>query len=223
MSRSLIAAAIVAIAALLSGCSGEQSHDVAPPMEADDLFPSTTLSDWVTYATQISVVHVTSERRLRGSAGAETEAPDYIGRSVHIVVDRNLWLAHGTAPRTEFDLVVAGWKSQDGHEIKTAVLDSPRIEPGDVLVIPLSEDPHGAVTLLSPHAIVPIQAEPVDAHGQLDAAIEALTGKSYDQMSVLLAATPIDPAAVPFEDLAPYERYRKVSEARSATTISPTR
>jgi hypothetical protein len=226
-AHSLRILTTVFVSAIIAGCttSPARPHTQAAihAIDGSDVFPSATLTDWVTYSEQIAVVRVTSERRLPDDPGAEPGGSDYVGRSVHLIVERNLWLADGYTPRTALDLVVAGWEIQDGTEIKAASAHSPRIEVGDVLVVPLSQDLDGRVTLLSPHAIVSLAGDPVDIDERTDLAVEALKGRSYDQMSALLAATRVDPTAGPFMGLPPYERLMKVGQAHATPIASPTR
>jgi len=215
-AHSKLATTLLTIAFLtgtLASCAGAARHQGQRHVvlgEAADSFPSETLSDWKTYALQIAVVHVTSDSRLPGHAEPGEPGPPDIGRTAHLVVDRNLWVAPGFAPRSEMDIVVAGWRIDHGVEIESAIEDSPRIEPGDILVIPFSQYEDGSMTPLSTHAMVPIRAD-IPAHSDApDPAVSALAGKTYDEMAALIAAAQIDPEAAPYMKLKPFERVRAV-------------
>ncbi|MFF2735579.1 hypothetical protein ACFVTQ_13665, partial [Streptomyces cyaneofuscatus] len=99
--------------------------------ESDDVLPSVTGTDWVTYADQVVVVRPTAEREIPASE-EETEAGEgYVGRAATLTVDQVLWsrTAAPAAPDT-VDVDVAGWVFKDGERREFAIHDSPRLEKG---------------------------------------------------------------------------------------------
>src|SRR5882757_5798900 len=87
---------------VLPGDGGSRSDVVVGATQADDVLPSVTSSDWVTYTDQVVVVRPTAEQEIPASP-EETEAGEgYIGRSATLTVDTVLWTRPGApaAPAT---------------------------------------------------------------------------------------------------------------------------
>jgi hypothetical protein len=207
---------LVATALLCASCT---SNWDTGGLEGSDSFESRELRDWVSYADQISVARVASETAIPPSADDVAGGLDkkFLGRRIHIVIERNLWVAPGVTPRTEFDGVGPGWSlDHEGNKHPITPADSLRLELGDRVVMPISRDAEGGPTLLSPHAIVPVSGK---LHGlqnshNLDPSVKALKGKSFDEMAEILSRTEPDPIAAKYMDLPPYQRQDQVGVER---------
>lgn len=100
-TRWLVAAAIVVLAsAAATGVWWSQRHASPPAGElvvlgqeggSTDHLPSTTATDWVTYADHVLEVSVTGERELAASDEELERGEGLIGREVTMSVDRVLW------------------------------------------------------------------------------------------------------------------------------------
>jgi hypothetical protein len=188
--------------------------DSARSLAGEQSFPADTLSDWVSYADQISVVRVISDAPIPPPTSPDTSG-GYQGRRATFAVERTLWRASGVEPKTEFSMAVAGWLTQDsGDRYEACIEGSPRIELGDRYVLPLSHYDDGSPTLLSTDALLPLGKVRGLAGEFPDTAAEQLKGLSLDGIAALLADTAMDPLAKKYEDLPPYARGRRVIEER---------
>lgn len=129
--------ALVAITVILSGCtvatpSGVPTHSSATTgvdhepvvrisgLEADDVFSTTTVEQWVKQADYVAVVRITAENELPASESAKQRGEGLVGRKVTAEIAQIVW-AHPKTQRSipqavEFN--AAGWAFKDGIESK---------------------------------------------------------------------------------------------------------
>ncbi|MFE2293889.1 hypothetical protein [Streptomyces sp. NPDC059452] len=242
---ALAAAGAVGAAAVL-GLPGDGGGEgpggvVAGAPHADDVLPSVTSTDWVTYADQVVVARPTAERELPASAEEIEAGEGYIGRAATLTVDEVLWTRTGapTAPGA-VDMNVAGWLFKDGQRRAFAVPDSPRLEKGHTYIIALARLDDGTWSALGSEGVLPYDnavigngesqgtvttapaaesggdAEPGgdSASGRnAEESVESrMNGKSAQDLVNLLKTTPPDPAAAPYTNLPPEQRYAKTHE-----------
>ncbi|MFF2538850.1 hypothetical protein [Streptomyces cyaneofuscatus] len=221
----------VAVLGLPGGSGSKEPGGViagAPP--ADDVLPSVTGTDWVTYADQVVVVRPTAEREIPASE-EETEAGEgYVGRAATLTVDQVLWsrTAAPAAPDT-VDVDVAGWVFKDGERREFAIHDSPRLEKGHTYIVALARLDDGSWSALGSDGILPYDGAVIgngesqgtvgratadksdgSSEGNAEESVESrMNGKSAKDLVDLLKATEPDPAAAPFTNLPPEQRYAK--------------
>lgn len=137
----------------LFGCGDSDSvavDDSPPPphqpvrleAEAEPAFPMSGVADVVTYADQVAVFSVVSERH----GEPEGEAEPYIPRYVRIRIERNLWTGErGTGPNGDQYVMAVGdtvemltWGSVEGGEPRSVreltAFGEPRLEVGQTYV-----------------------------------------------------------------------------------------
>ncbi|MEZ7159143.1 hypothetical protein ACWIFK_01920 [Streptomyces althioticus] len=198
---------------------------VAP--QADDVLPSVTSTDWVTYADQVAVVRPTSDREIPASEEEKEAGEGYIGRQATLAVDKVLW-SRPDAPQApeSLSLDVAGWVFKDGRRQEFAVHDTPRLEPGHTYILALARLDDGTWSILGSGAALPYdngiigngESEGKDTRtpgkGSGDSVEEQVAGERAQALVTLLRKASPDPAAVPYADLPPEERYAKAAEAK---------
>ncbi len=202
--------------------------------QADDVLPSMTGTDWVTYADQVVVVRPTAEREVPAASEEGTEAGEegteagegYIGRAATLTVDEVLWTRAGApAAPDAVDVGVAGWVFKDGQRRKFAVHDTPRLENGHTYIVALARLDDGSWSALGSDGILPYDnavigdgesqgtVRPAPAggsEGNSEESVESrLNGKPSQDLVDLLRTTAPDPAAAPYASLPPEQRYAK--------------
>jgi hypothetical protein len=226
MRLSIRTALLVPVLCAAAGCSttpadslspqaGPQSAAGAEVVTLSDSFLHETLTDWVSYSTDIALVTVTGERDHEPDAEVVARGEGYVGRSVSVRVDRVLWRAGGDlhAPR-QLSFDAQGYIVREGERLQSVSPGSPTLEPGEQFVMPLSYV-DGVFGPLSTHSPIPFRdglAAPLA--DQDDEAVRALAGKDADQITSTLARTRVDALAQKHMDLPPYERVRAVLEER---------
>jgi hypothetical protein len=144
MSRA--ASAVIAVVLLgLAACGGdsdEPSEGTASVVgvTADSLFPSESLTDVVTYADQVAVFTVVSEK----DGTPEGESEPYIPRVVTVHIDSNIWTTpnlRSTTPEiadgTGVEFVTWGSQTGGDTERKLTAYGEPRLEVGSTYVAAL--------------------------------------------------------------------------------------
>lgn len=136
-------AGMLALVALAFGCSshGQRGGNAESVrlVEGADARPSSTASDWVTYADYVLITHAASDSEVSPSATELNQANGVINRRVHLMVDSVLWArpdASVPAP-TSFDWTAFGWffNGDPSNRVKMAGAGEPRIEPGHTYVM----------------------------------------------------------------------------------------
>ncbi|TDD82165.1 hypothetical protein E1293_17090 [Actinomadura darangshiensis] len=143
-------AAAVAVLAPHDDQPEAASEAPAPPRivmaEGDDRLPSTTATDWVTYADHVVVVTAASERRLPVSATEAARGEGLIGRTVDMQVKKVLWSRKGApeaAPKS-WTYNAAGFALTNGDPeaaAPMAVHGRPRMEVGHQYIVAVSWEP----------------------------------------------------------------------------------
>ncbi|MFE9171126.1 hypothetical protein ACFYNZ_16640 [Streptomyces kebangsaanensis] len=124
--------------------------------QADDVLPSVTSTDWVTYADRVVVVRPTSDREIPATEEENEAGEGYIGRSATLAVDKVLWSRSGApaVPRS-LTLDVAGWAFKDDQRQEFAVHDTPRLETGHTYIVALARLDDGTWSILGSGASLP--------------------------------------------------------------------
>ncbi len=118
--------------ALTAGCG--LVGDSTVTAEPSDRYPSTTASDWVTYADFVAVVKVAEDRRAAPAQEARERGEGFIDRSVTLTVEKIVWRKADAPPAPATIVYPAlGWMFRDGNVENTRELvpiDRPRYEQG---------------------------------------------------------------------------------------------
>ncbi|YAL84608.1 hypothetical protein ACMYYO_07300 [Dermacoccaceae bacterium W4C1] len=199
----------------LTSCSDEPKSTYAV-VSGGHSFPSETLTDWVSYADQISVVTVTSDRALpsEGGPGESGDAEQYQGRAATFVVESTVWKDRDSPERRTFEVPVFGWVRKDGARTPAVPDGGLRFEVGERFLLPISRDADGKVAFLSPSAAIPLTSKPRGLWSADSAAAKALTGKDPAQVTATLSRTKPDALAVKYHLLPPWQRSQKVLDVR---------
>lgn len=225
---ALVAAGAAAVVAMvvLPGDEPGGGRGVVPAVtvapQADDVLPSVTSTDWVTYADQVVVARPTSDREVPATEEENKAGEGYIGRSVTLAVDKVLWSRSGSpAVPQSLTLDAAGWVLRDGQRQEFAVHGTPRLETGHTYILALARLGDGTWSILGSGAALPYDGG-VIGNGEFEGSIveapskgpgdsvgEQLAGESAQALIALLRKTVPDPAAAPYADLPPEERPAK--------------
>ncbi|GAA4234101.1 hypothetical protein GCM10022254_38190 [Actinomadura meridiana] len=146
----LLAAAVAVLAPHDDQASGATAApEAATPRvmvaEGDDRLPSTTATDWVTYADHVVVVTAASERRLPANPTDAERGEGLIGRTVDMEVTKVLWSrkdAPKAAPKS-WTYNAAGFVLTEGDPtaIPMALNDRPRMEVGHQYILAIAWEP----------------------------------------------------------------------------------
>ncbi|WP_143202259.1 hypothetical protein [Streptomyces sp. CB01249] len=197
----------------------------------DQLLPSDTLTDWVTYGDHLVVATVTGQRELAPTP-EETEAGEgYIPRVISLRIDNVLWSRNEApnAPST-FETDIDGWQFHGDRRDAVRMEGEPMLEVGKQYVLPIlyfsktKTVQNAGWSTLSPNSIVPYQegilgkgdvipsvrqadgdTKPADARGPF-------FGKAPEELVSALKSTPPDPAAADAMKLPPDERAKRAHE-----------
>jgi hypothetical protein len=215
---------VVATGAVGAGCSdGAYGTDANRPDEivigrGDGPFPDATLTDWVSYAVQVGEVEVLAEREIPPPKTVFERGEGYIGRSVTIRTGTTYWVSPGAvAAPSEIEIVVSGWVLRSGKRLRFALLRSPRIEVGGKYNMPLVTIlRNGQVewSPLSPPSVFEVRNDATatnDVHTLGNSPLaNSLSKMSDSELRRALAEAPIDPVAMKYWHLPPYERVKAV-------------
>ncbi|HKH17070.1 MAG TPA: hypothetical protein VKA57_06055 [Solirubrobacteraceae bacterium] len=206
------------VVALLPG--GSSSPPVVAVDGGSDRFPSESLTDWASYADQVSIVTVVGERALPAEV---IEAGDrYVPRAVTLRVEDTIWRREG-APRAGDAVRVNtfGWSLQDGERRPVTAWGGPRLELGSRYVAPLVRAPRDGAewTPLALGATLPLEGDVMATSGIVGAPsplAKSMSGKAPTTLADALARTAPDPIAAKHFDLPPDERWRAVLRERES-------
>lgn len=218
----------LALAALALGgavaCQGVPASTTAAPgggrgdvkiVTSSDMFLAETLTDWVSYSTDIALVTIVGESDHEPNADVKAWGEGHVGRTVTARVDRVLWRAGGPlhAPR-ELAFNGQGYVVGEAGRQRAVTVGAPRLEPGEQFVMPISFQggTFGPLSPGSPVMVVDGRAAPLPE--QDGAAVRALAGKDANEIARLLEGTPGDASAAKYQHLEPYERVKAVVEDR---------
>ena len=173
-------------------------------------FPSASLTHWVSYSDQVSVVSVVDEEPLARARDG------YLGRLVTLRIEQTIWRREG-APEAADDIRVLtwGWSVEQGERRPIAPWGGARLEVGSRYVSPLVRAPASGVewTPLADDSVLPLDGNVVTTRGILGRStllVRRLAGKSVDELATMLARARADPVAAKYFHLAPDQRLRAV-------------
>lgn len=112
-----------------------------------DRYPSSSASDWVTYADHVVVAEAVAERESPPSQTGTDHGEGLIGRQVTMQVKQVLWSSKSAPapPPEEWERLSMGWvfKGKPSNRHRVGLADSPRIQVGHtyILAIEWSPDP----------------------------------------------------------------------------------
>jgi hypothetical protein len=110
-----------------------------------DRYPSTTASDWVTYADFAAVVEVASEANGVPDKEDLERGEGDVGRTVNLRVLQVIWRSPGARPApAEFEYAALGWHFSDGDskDLRPMVAnDRPRLEVGGTYLMAFTWQP----------------------------------------------------------------------------------
>lgn len=220
----LVFVGVVTVTVSCSSDSSESAPDIIYG-EDDPKLPSDSLVDWVSYATQVSVVMVVSEEELPVPAGLSGEAGGgYVGRSVDLRIDETLWAYPGTDPQTgTISLVANGWIRKGDVTVPFGSLGGERLEVGNTYVMPLVEY-GGRWGWLSTDTILLVgsdQRAAVNPERNFNLASQQLHGKNFSEVTEALDQTTPDLVAARYAHLAPVERYHAKLRETTLDSVDP--
>lgn len=145
----------VSLSAVACGTSADEPEAASPqsvvessgappraiPVEGEDRLPSTTASDWVTYADYVAVVHVTAQHV--GEPPKDDLDGGSVLRKLTLTVDRVLWSSpttsaeppQGDFSHLAFDYAYSG--DDPGRRTRMVADDEPRLEVGHSYIMAL--------------------------------------------------------------------------------------
>lgn len=207
---------LLAVTAVMSilvvGCSvppeGENIY-----AEDMNVFPDRGFSDWITYADQISVVEVVSQRRMKPEKGFGLTS---IGRVLALKVIENIWTKDGTAFET-VDIVANGWIVKGGKLRPVVTVHGERMQVGQRYLMPLVNS-SGEWGKLAATAVIPIQGNTVtysNADRQEVGATRRYANMSVASIANAVSTTNPDPLSWQVDQaLGPVQRAIAISDLR---------
>lgn len=219
----LVAAAIALTLGL--GASSPQDQDVKFAVgEGSDKWPSDTLSDWASYADQLSVIVVEDERAL--APPPPEISGGYIERRVTLRVDQTLWRrSHAPTVTGRFEMRDYGWLERGaGSRRPVTTVGGVRLAVGERYLAPLVRTDEGAWTVLTPSSAVTLAGDSATSRvdvGSPSPALLALKDHHLGEVPALFHAAKPDPLAVKYAALPPRARFEAVSRERAAQPNSP--
>ena len=199
--RLVLAATFLCTGCRASNDRGESAAAACGTDAAVDFFvPTETLSDWVSYGDQMSVVTVIAEHPIAPNPLQPGEPPrsrGWIGRTIDVRVDATVWHRDGAQPAPgSVTFVTDGWgvdgKGQADRPMTFG--EGPRLEVGRTYVMGLVQR---SETGWGPF---PRSTLPVGADGRLESnpcsqrtTLREISGLTPDEVGAKLAATPAQP------------------------------
>jgi hypothetical protein len=245
MKRKLITAAAGLCAALAAATVAVSTTSSAPTphrpslivADGEDLLPSNTATDWVTYSDHLVQVTITAERELTPTADEAAAGEGYLPREVDVNVDQVLWSRSGAtvAPATmKWDL--DGWAFHGTNKTPIRLNGEPSMNVGETYVVPITHLSQTDVVSaagwapLSTNAILPYSNGTIgqgatvvgytgpesDASGETTAKDDAWGGSANGLVSTMSSTSP-NPLAAGYMALPPDERFRHVMSSNATT------
>jgi hypothetical protein len=207
----LVTAGLAAVTAACSDGAEYACSDAA----VDFSLPTESLTDWVSYADQLSVVEVLAEERLWPPPPTSGAPPaEYVGRRVDVRVGETAWRRPDapTAP-DRLSFVTDGWSIRRGHKPVT-IGEGPRLQVGRRYLMGLVRFDEGD------WGPFPRATLPLDPDGRLARVcskrptLTALVGLTVAEAGRLLRDTAPDPRTVAHVHQPPVQRYQTVAATR---------
>ena len=230
---------VLAAAGLLTGCSSEAAgpdqagHPVCASQTGDTAFPTSTAQDWVTYADHVVVLRAVSENRSEASAEELAAGEGVRWRVVTLERETVLWSRAGApaaAVPTSWKLYGGGWSFRGASEGPLERAEGEAgLELGHRYLAPVTRTTFGGVQRAEWVTLdqLPFDNDTVGDGEPLcfdDGAYPMraqIWGMSGAEVVGVLEATPADPAAAPYLDRDPAERYQ-LAQQEAEDTASPT-
>jgi hypothetical protein len=236
-----VCAAVAATTTAVAATTGSADHAPGKPKvvvaDAENLLPSATAADWVTYGDHLVVVTLTGEQAEPATAEEIAAGEGFIPRDVSVHVDKVLWSRPDApaAPAT-MDWSLDGWTFHGDARTPLRLDGEPGMAVGDTYVVPVTYLSQTATvgaagwSPLSPDSILPYAdstlgsgaavigySGPASDPSHETAVRDAVWGQSVSDLVATLNATAPDAAATPYMNQPPDVRYQKAS-ASDATT-----
>jgi hypothetical protein len=161
----VLATAIAATVASLA--LGRPAHPKAPSLivaQSDQLLPSRSLTDVVTYSDHVVLATVVNEAELPMTTEEIAAGEGMAPRVITLRIDSVLWSrAHGPAAPAAFRTDLDGWSVKQGHKTPMRLEGEPMMAVGKQYVLPivyLSKTAKVSVAgwaVLSPDSIFPVE------------------------------------------------------------------
>jgi hypothetical protein len=215
-------AALASTAIGVLACGSDPSID-SPVVfgEGTTLFPDETITDWVSYAENLSRVRVLSEMPLDPNQSVVVNMEGYVPRAVEIVVEDTVWVSplRAEATPSALSLTTLGWIRKGSTMAAAVAPNAARLEPGGSYFIPFvryHNEKWGPLTPHCPFAAVgsPVATADVEKRGS-NAVARELAGLSTDAIRARLEIAEPDPLARKHGQLPALERLRAVNAERS--------
>lgn len=137
-----VCAAVVAATTAIAATTGSPDAPRKPKLvvaDGDDLLPSGTATDWVTYSDHLVQVTLTGERALEPSEEEKAAGEGFVPRVVSVHVDNVLWSRSGApaAPAT-MDWDLDGWTFHGDTRTPLRLDGEPSMAVGDTYVVPIT-------------------------------------------------------------------------------------
>jgi hypothetical protein len=209
LGAAALSAIVVGVAVWTLLPKGSSSSSVVAVDAGSARFPSASLTDWVSYGDQVSIVSVDAEEELRQGGDG------YVGRIVTLRIEKTIWRREGAPSAGRAVRVVTwGW-AVDEERRPVAASGGPRLEVGARYVTALVRAPRDGVewTPLADDSTLPLDGDVITTAGILGVPsllAKELRGKSVDKLAIMLAHTQPDPIAAKYFDLPPDERVQAV-------------
>lgn len=210
--RTFIATCAVASASWVAGCAAGESPIA---VEGAQAFPSTSLTDLVTYGDVAVTLRIEAEHETELSEEERRRGEGSTTRLVRAVADPTaIWtrpsLTKGVPnPDEQFEVADGGHMVNGSRRRPLLITGRPPLEVGARYVairtwVDLGQGPEWVCV-----AFLALDGDRVRTTGVdgLDASLDRLDGLSLVQLAATLTATPPDPAAVPYLHLDPVQRY----------------
>lgn len=195
----------VTTALLPEQSAGSRGAEAITVGHGADRLPSTTASDWVTYADHVLVVSPVKEAEIAPSATELERGEGLINRHLTLDVKDVLWSrpnAPEAAPRS-LDWQAVGWQFRNGDtadRVTMAVDDAPRLELGHTYVLAVVWDAgecgtngkaRGDWSGLGAGSVVPFDAG-VIGNGELQGEIKDVSKTDTDRSAEASGGGPLE-------------------------------
>ena len=167
--RILLITAVLATAAATTVTSlalSRPAHPKAPSLivaQSDQLLPSQSLTDVVTYSDHVVIATVVNETELPMTAEEIAAGEGMAARAITLRIDTVLWSRpDGPAAPADFQTDLDGWSVQEGNETPLRLEGEPMMVVGKHYVLPIvylsttAKVPVAGWSVLSPDSIFPV-------------------------------------------------------------------
>lgn len=203
---------VTAVLAWLTVACSDGLQYACSDAAVDFRLPTDTLTHWVSYADQLSVVEVVAEERRWPPPPTSGAPPDeYVGRRVDVRVGESPWRRPDAPVAPDrLSFVTDGWSIRGGFAPVT-IGEGPRLEVGRLYLMGLVRYDEGDWGPF-PRATLPLGPD-----GRLvktcsqGPTLTALFGVTVAEAGRILSETAPDPRAIAHADLPPVRRYQTVA------------